>query len=144
MVNNDWKNQQTKTLALHLDMEMVSLANYDWGTNMTEEEVRDDVEKELRAYVDRIVEGDYTLHELMVDLIEDSLFEVDWDELVEYTMDMIETDKLKRKFIYTFWDAESETDIDVEADGFEEASYIMFSDSEYDPKTCEMVRCVEN
>lgn len=84
--------------------------------NMTAAQVRDDIESEISVYFDTIL-----------------------DRLVDSVMEDIDTDGLKREFIYTFYDSVSDTDIDVEADGFEEASYIMFSDSEYDPATCELM-----
>ena len=90
-----------------------------------------------------MLDREYNLPEMLWELLEDAIDEVNIDELVEFTMGGIETDKLKRKFIYTFWDTATECDIDVEADGFEEASYIMFSDNEYDPNLCEMVMCGE-
>ena len=112
--------------------------------DMTEAQVREDVENELRTYVDNILNYDNCLHDLLVELLEEAIDEIDYDELVEYVMDGIDTDSLKREFIYTFYDSVTDNDIVVEANGFEEASYIMFSDNEYDPKTCEMVKCVEN
>jgi len=123
---------------------MSDLMMTNWGDNKTEEDVRDIVEEEIRAKLQNMLDREYNLPEMLWELLEDAMDEVDIDELVEFTMDGIETDKLKRKFIYTFWDCASECDIDVEADGFEEASYIMFSDNEYDPNECEMVMCKEN
>ena len=137
-MNNNWKNQQTKTAALHLDLIMTECMQRTYE-DMTEAQVREDVESELRTYVDNILDYDNCLHDLLVELLEEAIDEIDYDELVESVMDGIDTDSLKREFIYTFYDSVSDTDIDVEADGFEEASYIMFSDNEYDPKTCELM-----
>ena len=144
MTNNDWKNYPTKIVANHTREFMSDLMMTNWGNNKTEEDVRDIVEEEIRAKLQNMLDREYNLPEMLWELLEDAIDEVNIDELVEFTMGGIETDKLKRKFIYTFWDTATECDIDVEADGFEEASYIMFSDNEYDPNLCEMVQCVEN
>ena len=39
---------------------------------------------------------------------------------------------------YTFWNPTTEEEIDIEADGFEEASNIMFGEWEYDYKEWEL------
>ena len=39
---------------------------------------------------------------------------------------------------YTFWNPTTEEEIDIEADGFEEASHIMFGDGEYDHNEWEL------
>ena len=36
------------------------------------------------------------------------------------------------KMTYVFWNSATDEEIDVEADGFEEAAHIMFGDGEYD------------
>ena len=136
-VNNNWKNQQTKTAALHLDLIMTECMQRTYD-GMTEAQVREDVETELRTYVDNILDYDNCLHDLLVELLEDAIDDIDYDELVEHVMDGIDTDSLKREFIYTFYDSVSDTDIDVEADGFEEASHIMFGDGEYDHNEWEL------
>ena len=144
MTNNDWKNYPTKIVANHTHEFMTNLMMTKWGDNKTEEQVRNIVESEIISNMQNMLDREYNLPEMLWELLEDAMDEVDIDELVEFTMGGIETDKLKRKFIYTFWDTATECDIDVEADGFEEASYIMFSDNEYDPNLCEMVMCKEN
>ena len=113
-VNNNWKNQQTKTAALHLDLIMTECMQRTYD-GMTEAQVREDVETELRTYVDNILDYDNCLHDLLVELLEDAIDDIDYDELVEHVMDGIDTDSLKREFIYTFYDSVSDTDIDVDA-----------------------------
>ena len=51
---------------------------------------------------------------------------------------------LTNKLTFTFYDYITDTEIDIEADGFEEATHIMFGDDDYDPNTCELTHIEEN
>ena len=137
-------NYPTKIVLKHSEEFVKTLTCRNWGTDKTEEDVREIVQDEISAWLSNMLDRQYNLPEVLWELLEDAIDEVELDRLEDAVMEGIETDKLKRKFIYTFWDTATECDIDVEADGFEEASYIMFSDNEYDPNLCEMVKCVEN